>query len=84
MAVWNLRKKLQFESAGRLLTEVSLLRVRSFLFLRSLNDWIMSTLIVEDSLLYLESSDNSVNLIHKDTDMETYRCVFDQISGYSI
>ena len=80
MAGWKPREKLQLESEVRLLTEVPLLYGRSFFFLRSLTEWIMSTLIMEDSLLYSESSDNSVNLTHEDTGMEIPTRVFDQIS----
>ena len=74
-------EKLQFVSEGRLLTEVSLLCVRSFFFFfsRSLTVWVRPTLHMEDSLLYSESVE--FNLIHKNTFMQT-RIVFDQISGY--
>ena len=53
------------------------------LFLRSLTDWVRSTLIMEEILLYSEFSDYTVNLIHKDNFMETYGIVFEQISGCS-
>ena len=37
---------------------------------------------MEDSLIYSESTDYNVTLIHKDPGMEIPRSVFDQISGY--
>ena len=77
----NPGKICSFETEGRLLTEMPLLCGRSFFFLRSLNDCIMRSLIMEDSLFYSESADHSVNLTHKDTFMETSRVMLDQISA---
>ena len=37
---------------------------------------------MEDSLLYSESTDYNVTLIHKDPGMGIPRCVYDQISEY--
>ena len=80
----NPTEKLQFVSEGRLLTEVSLLCVRCFFcfFSRSLTYWVRPILIMEDSVLYSESVDYNVNLIHKNTSMQMFRIVFDQISRY--
>ena len=78
---WRPREEFQLESkafcwqnssAG----EVSLFSIKVF------NDWRRSSHITKSNLLILKSTDFIVNCIWKNTFTETFRIMFDQMSGY--